>query len=105
MQEIFIYIEQKELYSDPNYVPDSDSGTPSEDGADVYDEFKLDALTLELETWTKEQEQDKKEGFFCDFTVSLDFPFTSEDDDLMAVWAGHDCSQWDLHITLVMPRD
>ena len=105
MQEMFLYIEQKQLYSDPNYVPDSDSGTSTEVGADVYDEFKLDALTLELETWTKEQEQDKKEGFFCDFTVSLDFPFTSEDDDLMAVWAGHDCSQWDLYITLVLPRD
>ena len=73
-------------------MPDSDSRKYSADGSEMYDEFKLDALSLQLEKWTKEQEQDKKEGFFCDFTVSLDFPFTSENDDLMAVWAGHDCS-------------
>lgn len=101
MQKIFVYIEERGLYSDPNQVVE----TISEDDQDVYDEFKLDALSMKLIEWTKDQKQDEKEGFFCDFTVSLDFPFASENDDLMAVWAGHDCSNWDLYITMIFPRE
>ena len=37
--------------------------------------------------------------FHCDKDVRVDFPF--DDTEYMALWAGQDCKDWDLYLTIV----
>ena len=41
--------------------------------------------------------------FFCNHDVRIDFPF--DDTEYMSLWANHDCSDWDLYLTLIADSD
>ena len=62
------------------------------------DEFYLQMLVSSFEDWVKEQEM-RSGRFFCNSDVRIDFPF--EDPEYMALWAAHDCKDWDLYLTVV----
>ena len=38
--------------------------------------------------------------FHCGQDVRIDFPF--DDTEYMAIWASHDCEDWDLYLTIVV---
>lgn len=37
--------------------------------------------------------------YHCGHDIRIDFPF--EDGEHMALWAAHDCNDWDLYVTVV----
>ena len=41
--------------------------------------------------------------FYCNSDVRVDFPF--DDTEYMALWAAHDCKDWDLYLTVVVDED
>ena len=41
--------------------------------------------------------------FFCNSDVRVDFPF--DDNEYMALWAAHDCKDWDLYLTVVADEE
>jgi len=67
-----------------------------------YDEFLMEMLIGSFEDWVQEQEM-RAGRFHCGHDIRIDFPF--DDTDHMALWAAHDCEDWDLYLTLVMERD
>jgi len=40
---------------------------------------------------------------FCGHDIRIDFPF--DDMEYMALWAAHDCDDWDLYLTIVADSD
>ena len=69
--------------------------------ADI-DEFYLQMLISSFEDWVQDQEL-RSGRFYCNSDVRVDFPF--DDDEYMALWAAHDCSDWDLYLTVVVDEE
>ena len=63
------------------------------------DPFLEQMVVASFEDWVGEQEQ-RSGRFFCGMDVRIDFPF--EDTEYMALWAAHDCEDWDLYLTVVV---
>ena len=50
-----------------------------------------------FEDWVEEQVM-RQGRFHCGLDIRIDFPF--DDTEYMAIFAAHDCSDWDLYLTL-----
>jgi hypothetical protein len=61
-------------------------------------EFHMEMVIQSFENWVQEQEQ-RQGRFHCGHDIRLDFPF--DDSEYMALWAAHDCADWDLYLTVV----
>ena len=44
-----------------------------------------------------------RDGFFCDLRIELKQSFVRQ--DYWALWANHDCKDWDLLITMLMSEE
>lgn len=62
------------------------------------DPFLEEMVIASFEDWVGEQEQ-RAGRFFCGQDIRLDFPF--DDTEYMALWASHNCADWDLYLTIV----
>ena len=63
------------------------------------DEFYAQMLINSFEDWVQEQEM-RSGRFFCNSDIRVDFPF--DDTEYMALWAAHDCKDWDLYLTIIV---
>ena len=46
-----------------------------------------------------------KSGFFCQFEIDRTSPYPERKEDLWAIWANHDCSNWEVLFTYVMTQE
>jgi len=65
------------------------------------DAFHLELIVQSFSSWVEEQTQ-RSGRFHCGHDIRIDFPF--DDTEHMALWAAQDCSDWDLYLTLVVPK-
>ena len=63
--------------------------------------FVLEMVIKSFETWVNEQEM-RAGRFHCDKDIRIDFPF--DDMEYMALWASHNCADWDLYLTVVVDK-
>lgn len=75
--------------------------TPAARDEDMSD-FHLELVLNSFEDWVQEQEM-RAGRFHCGHDVRVDFPF--EDAEYMALWAAHDCTDWDLYLTVVVEEE
>ena len=65
------------------------------------DPFHLELITQAFGNWVDEQTP-RAGRFHCGHDIRIDFPF--DDTEHMALWAAHDCNDWDLYVTVVAER-
>ena len=89
-----------DYYKCVGYESEDCSLTPNDILIDsIRERFELQILFMSFEDWVKDQEM--QTGFFsCNSDVRIDFPFDNQ--NYTALWATHDCDQWDLFLTVVM---
>ena len=76
--------------------------TPSDDG----DNSEFDEYALYIDVFPEwAANQSFKGGFFCRFEMERAVPFVERADEMWAIWANHDCSNWEVMLTLVMTRE